>query len=198
MHPNRAPPDPDRHLKRLHKVFEVSKRLQNLATRRHASPTKITKEQKERELLGRSKELRTARQARLQATHRHVLELCAEHFGLDADTVEAGLLDDDLYVRLVDEFVLKGGRMAVLFFYDEFAHPNVASGRHVPAQRHTKMRRVVCSDGTDLQQRGKCVVVYKLNNDKDLDLRTIQDVSLASKMRRASFRISISCFAGVL
>lgn len=177
MHPNRAPPDPDRHLKRLHRVFEVSQRLQNLATRRHASPTKITKEQMERELLGRSKELRTARQTVLQATHRYVLELIGEHFGLEADEVEAGILDDDLYVRLVDEFVMRGGRMAILFFYDEFTHPNVASGRHVPAQKRSKMMRVICSDGSDLQQKGKCVVAYKLNNEKDLDVRSIQDVS---------------------
>lgn len=118
-------PDPDRHLKRLQKVFGVSGRIQNLAIRRHTSPRKITKEEQERELLGKSKEMRKKRLTVLQPTHRFVLEMVGEHYGIESDAAEEGILDDDLYVRLMDEFVMKGGRMAVMFFYDEFLHPSV-------------------------------------------------------------------------
>lgn len=51
------------------------------------------------------------------------------------------------------------------------------SGRHVISKKFTKIFRVVCSDGSDLQQKGKCVVAYKLTNEKELDIRNIQDVS---------------------
>lgn len=37
--------------------------------------------------------------------------------------------------------------------------------------------RTIVSDGTDQKQSGKCVAVYKMSKDKDLDLRSIQDVS---------------------
>lgn len=36
--------------------------------------------------------------------------------------------------------------------------------------------RTIVSDGTDQKQSGKCIAVYKMNKDKDLDLRSIQDV----------------------
>lgn len=118
-------PDPDRHLKRLQRVFGVSTRIQDLAIRRHVSPRKITKEEAEREQLANSKDMRKKRQAILQPPHRFVLEVVGEHYGLECDPVEAGVLDDDQYVRLLDEFVQKEGRMAILFFYDDFSHPAV-------------------------------------------------------------------------
>lgn len=193
--------DPDRHIKRLNMVFGVSKRLQTLAYQRFHSPTGVSKEQQERELIAKSKEMRTARSVVLQPPHRFVLEMVSEHYGLTPDEVEAGILDDDQYVQLLDEFCAAGMRMAIMFFYDEFIYPNLSefrvvllvicvsncttyilvfgateSGRHVASKKFTKILRVVCSDGSDLQQKGKCVVAYKLSNDKELDIRNCQEV----------------------
>lgn len=38
------------------------------------------------------------------------------------------------------------------------------------------MKRAICSDGNDIKIPGQCVLVYRLNNNKRLDLRTIQEV----------------------
>lgn len=135
-------PDPDRHLKRLQKVFGVSERIQQLALRRHTSPKKITKEEQERELLGKSKELRKRRLGVLTASHRFVLEMVGEHFGLEADGVEEGVVDDDHYVRLLDEFVCKDGRMAIMFFYDEFTHPSVGTSHSAKTLRSVVVHTV--------------------------------------------------------
>lgn len=49
------------------------------------------------------------------------------------------------------------------------------SGRYVSSKKYDKLERLVCSDGLDIQHYGRCLVVYRFNNEKDLDIRTIHD-----------------------
>lgn len=115
--------DPERHLKRLQQVFGVTSRIQELATKRRKSPTKISKDAEEKALLAQSKELRTRRMGAMTPAHRFVCEVVGEHYGLECDEVVDGVIDDDQYVQLLDEFIKKDGRMALMFFYGEFQHP---------------------------------------------------------------------------
>lgn len=56
------------------------------------------------------------------------------------------------------------------------------------------MYRLVCSDGTDLKQNGKCVVAYKLANQKDLDLRTIQDDCYSAELNVRTGESALAAF----
>lgn len=122
---NQDPDDPDRHLKRLQQTFGVTTRVQQLATKRRKSPTKISKDAEEKGILAQSKEMRTRRLGAMSPTHRFVCEVVGEHYGLECDEVVDGVTDDDRYVQLVDEFNKKDGRMAIMFFYGEFQHPPI-------------------------------------------------------------------------
>lgn len=46
-------PDPDRHLKRVGRIFNVSSRIQKLAVQRKASPSKVVKDKDDRETIVR-------------------------------------------------------------------------------------------------------------------------------------------------
>lgn len=122
---NPDPNDPDRHLHRLQQTFGVTTRLQQLATKRRKSPTKISKDAEEKALLAQSKEMRTRRLGAMTPVHRFVCEVVGEHYGLECDEVVDGVIDDDKFVQLLDEFAKKDERMAVMFFYNEFQHPPV-------------------------------------------------------------------------
>lgn len=124
---NQDPDDPDRHIKRLNQLFGVTSRLQELAVRRRKSPTKISKDAEEKAALAQSKEARTRRQGAMTPPHRFICEVVGEHYGLECEEIVEGVIDDDQYVQLLDEFVKKDGRMAVMFFYGEFQHPSAGN-----------------------------------------------------------------------
>lgn len=120
-------PDPDRHLIRLQKVFGVSGRIQDLAIRRRKSPTIISKDEKDREMLARSKDLRSKRLNGIGVVQRFILDLVAAHYDCETDIISDGICDEDRHCELLDSFITRDGHMAIAFFYDEFSHPGVGS-----------------------------------------------------------------------
>lgn len=117
--------DPERHLKRLQKVFGVSGHIQNLAIRRHKSPTQITKEVEEKAILAKSKGLRKDRLREIGQIHRYILEVIANAFQIDTDKAIDGIIDSDWYIELLRSFVNKNGRSVIVFFYDWFPYPAI-------------------------------------------------------------------------
>lgn len=118
-------PDPERHRKRLEKVFGVSGRIQQLAVRRRESPTIITKNADDNVLLAKSLELRALRLAAIGPAQRFILETVAFHFDVKIETMVEGMCDDDAYIELLSSFVARDGRKCIAFFYDEFQHPSI-------------------------------------------------------------------------
>lgn len=118
-------PDPERHLKRLEKVFGVSGRIQELAIRRRKSPTKVTKNADDKVLLAKSLELRALRLAAIGSVQRFILDSVAFHFDVKLETIIEGMCDDDAYIELLSSFVARDGRKSIAFFYDEFQHPSI-------------------------------------------------------------------------
>lgn len=165
------------YLEFLTDTYGISARVQRLAIARAQSPPKITAEQILREQLETARAQRKRRDAIVSTVHRCVCEIVGEHYGVEGDDVADGVLDDDHYVELLNQFVTAGTRQAVMFFYGDYSYPAMSSGRHVPALKDTKLARCIISDGTDVRQFGKCVAVYKMSGAKDLDMRYLQDVS---------------------
>lgn len=40
------------------------------------------------------------------------------------------------------------------------------------------MFRAICSDGQDIQVTGKCVLAYRNDNKKNIEMRTLADVNI--------------------
>ena len=120
---NPQEPDPERHLKRLKLVFGVSGRIQKLSVRQHKSPTKISNDVLQKELLVKSKELRKARLNQLGAQHRYILDVVGECFDQECDEMINGMTDSDKYIELLNMFVSSKGPKCIMFFYDMFPHP---------------------------------------------------------------------------
>lgn len=173
---NARHPELEPYLKFLTDTYGITPRCQRLAMARAVSPPRISAEEILRAKLENAKKQRKVRDTIVSTPHRWVCEVVGEHFGVDTDAIVDGVLDDDYYVMLLDQFVQAGSRMQVLFSYDWYSHPPLSSGRHVVAQKDKNMLRCTLTDGTDVRLQGKLVAAYKLGSTKDLDMRSIQEV----------------------
>lgn len=115
--------DPERHLKRLQKVFGVSKRIQELAL--SAIKEDATSEEMKRtaELLAKSKIDRKKRMDLLDSRHQFILDMVADQFNITSDQLIQGIIDENIHVNFLHEFVKKNGLQVLIFYYDLFPHP---------------------------------------------------------------------------
>lgn len=123
--------DPERHLKRLQKVFGVSKKIQQLAISTLKSDASTHDLIKEAEALTRAKAARSKRIESIEPQQQHILDMVAEMLNIHADEVIAGIADSEQNIVRLNSMIEKMGAKALLFFYDEFSHP-------------TKGRRICC------------------------------------------------------
>lgn len=115
--------DPYRHLKRLNKVFGVSKRIHQLA-QSHVKPEITSKElTEEAEFLVNAKLKRDKRINSIDTVHHSIIEVIASHFNVQYENLLEGIVDSDQYVDLIRECIEKHGRKAILFYYDVFNYP---------------------------------------------------------------------------
>lgn len=189
--------DPEEHLKKLVKVFGVSKKIQQLALANigpDQTPEEILRENK---LIARAKAMRQERMSSLGPVHTIILEIVAQQLNITLDEVKAGIADSDLNINSLKGVTQKDGLRAVIFSYDLYDHPSKGnlelviqlvctyfleffitdSGRYVHADRYTKMLRLICSSGYGTEQSGKCIVVYRVQTDRDIDMRNVGAVS---------------------
>lgn len=52
------------------------------------------------------------------------------------------------------------------------------SGRYNPKLKNETMFRAICSDGQDIQVTGECVLAYRNDNKKNIEMRTLADVNI--------------------
>lgn len=115
--------DPDRHLKRLQKVFGVSKKIQELAVSKIKSDPTSDELIKEAESLAEAKNKRKQRIDSIDAQHRYVIDMVADQFNVSGDELIEGVADAYKNVQLLHSIVEKNGHRAIIFFYDSFNHP---------------------------------------------------------------------------
>ncbi|CAD1473088.1 unnamed protein product [Heterotrigona itama] len=149
-------------------------RIAELLKRRVALEKIPTESLKER--LAKFKENRNARQGLLKATHRQVLEVAAFILNIDPDTLEEGVIDRDEYISVLDSFFVKDGKRAILIHYQPMEPPPFESGRWIPQyEEEIEVIRCCVTDGSTEQLSGKCVIVYRLKSDTDLETKHLQD-----------------------
>lgn len=115
--------DPERHLKRLQKVFGVSKKIQELALSAIKEDATSEEMKKAAEALANAKIDRIKRMDLLNLRHQFIIDSIAEQFNVISDELIQGIADEDIHVNLLHEFVEKNGSKVLIFFYDQFPHP---------------------------------------------------------------------------
>lgn len=56
------------------------------------------------------------------------------------------------------------------------------SGRHNPKLKYSKMMRLIVADVASAQQDGRGVIAMRFSNKKEMDVRTLPEVSVVSFM----------------
>lgn len=115
--------DPERHLKRLQKVFGVSKKIQELAVSTVKGDATTLDLIKEAEAITRAKAARAKRIESIEPHHQYIIDMVAELLDVSADEVVAGIADTEHNVKLLNSIVDKMGAKAVIFLYDQYPHP---------------------------------------------------------------------------
>lgn len=134
--------DPDRHIKRLEKVFGVSAQIHGLVLKREKSSHQLTKEQEIQETLAKSKIRRTERLNNIGQCQHYVLDIAADYFGVQTDTIINGIADADQDVELMKSFAEANGKLAIMLFYEELPHPPLGNFFKDFFKRYPKMSSI--------------------------------------------------------
>ena len=166
--------DPDRNIKKLRKLFGVSHTIQKQTARR-LSVTDQEREEKERKRAQQLKELRQQRISSLGANHRYVLEVVADLVGTEPDEIIMGVVDDVAFVDLLSGLFDKDGPRACMISYADMQGYPAESGRFVEALKRKPVKRAIVKRSDSVELFGKWVVVYRTNNKKSIENRTVSE-----------------------
>lgn len=166
--------DPERNVKRLRKLFGVSHTILKRAARR-PSISEQESEDQQRKRFGALREMRQQRISSIGANQRYVLEICADMLGLETEEVVMGIVDENLYVDNLNSIFEEKGPMAIMLSNASMVGYPVDSGRYQDKLRHTEVHRTVCLTSGTVRLLGKWMVVYRQQNEKTIDNRTVSD-----------------------
>lgn len=166
--------DPERNVKRLRKLFGVSHTILKRAARRPSISEQESEEQ-QRKRFQILREMRQQRISSIGANQRYVLEICTDMLGLETEEVKMGVVDENLYVDNLNSVFEEKGPMAIMLSNASMVGYPVDSGRYQDKLRHTEVQRTVCLTSGTVRLLGKWMVVYRQQNDKTIDNRTVSD-----------------------
>lgn len=167
--------DPERNVKKLRKLFGVSHTIQKQTIARRLSATDQEKEEVERKKQQHFRELRQQRISSLGANHRYVLEIVADLMGTDTEEIIMGVVDDPKFIDLLSGIFDNGGPRACMISYAQMQGYPVESGRYVESMKRKNVKRTVVRSSDNVELYEKWVVVYRNNNKKNIDNRTVSD-----------------------
>ncbi|XP_017155681.1 dynein heavy chain 8, axonemal isoform X2 [Drosophila miranda] len=166
--------DPDRNVKRLRKLFGVSRTILKRAARR-PSVSDQEREEQQRKRFQFLREMRQQRISSLGANHRYVLEICADMCGLDTEEVVTGVVDENKYVENLNGLFNERGPMAIMLSNAEMMGYPTESGRYQEKLKYTEIQRTICLRADSVDMIGKWMVVYRHHNDRSIENRTVSD-----------------------
>ncbi|XP_026846872.1 dynein heavy chain 8, axonemal [Drosophila persimilis] len=166
--------DPDRNVKRLRKLFGVSRTILKRAARR-PSVSDQEREEQQRKRFQFLREMRQQRISSLGANHRYVLEICADMCGLDTEEVVTGVVDENKYVDNLNGLFNERGPMAIMLSNAEMMGYPTESGRYQEKLKYTEIQRTICLRADSVDMIGKWMVVYRHHNDRSIENRTVSD-----------------------
>ncbi|XP_078482966.1 dynein axonemal heavy chain 8 [Ciona intestinalis] len=126
-----------------------------------------------KEKQARFREEREKRKIRLTPMHRYLMHYVAEHLQMENNVVEEFILDSSDQIDILDSFIDKNGRKALMFFHQDGESPKLESGRIVP--KVDKMKRVFVTDGLKEPITGQCLYFIKPRGEQALSMRNIHE-----------------------
>ncbi|XP_039952580.1 dynein heavy chain 8, axonemal [Bactrocera tryoni] len=159
---------------RLGKLLGVSRTIQKHTARR-LSVTDHEREEHERKRTQLLKEYRQQRISSLGANQRYVMEIAADLLNTDMDELIMGLVDDQAFVELLGGiFEDKGPRACMITYATQKGYPP-DSGRYQEKLKYADVKRAVCLKSDFVKMKGAWVIVYRNNNNKTIENRTVSD-----------------------
>lgn len=116
--------DPERHLKRLAKTFNVSNRIQKLAHSKLGKRVLQNDQQSDDEVLAKAKVARAARMSSLGPVHQSILDVIASMLHIPLDEAKEGMADDEEHIKALKSIVEANGTRAIFFSYDLAIYPS--------------------------------------------------------------------------
>lgn len=113
---------------------------------------------------------------------------------LDSELLVQGIADSDDYVQTLTEFFELAGRFVIMVAYQLLPSPGLDSGRYNHRIRHEKILRAFVTDGRAEEIIATAVVVYRVNNQKSVEMGTIADVRKDSFCSCKPFKINTIFF----
>lgn len=104
------------------------------------------------------------------------MDIAAELLNIDAEVLIEGVCDSDHYIELLESFFEPDGAPLIVVGYQPLPAPGFESGRYNHRQRHEQVVNGFVTDG-DVPIKDRCVVFYRQNSRKGLEMATIPDVS---------------------
>lgn len=167
--------DPERHLKRIRKAFQVSQRIQKLVRERRKSPPTVSSELELRHALEVARGQRADRLGKIAARERYVIELVSDLIGEDADALMEGFVDCQDNIILLQEFYERDGRRSIIIGSQLLPAPGMNSGRFNSKQKHDMFKNGFITDGSGIQLTMPAAAAIRLNADKGLEMSSIQE-----------------------
>jgi len=166
--------DSERNIKRLRKLFGVSRTILKRAARR-PSVSDQEREEQQRRRFQLLREMRQQRISSLGANQRYVLEICADLSGLDPEEIVTGIVDESKYVENLNGLFEEKGPMAVMISNASMIGYPTDSGRYQDKLKYTEVHRAICLKSDSVDMIGKWIVVYRQNNEKSVENRSVSD-----------------------
>lgn len=162
--------DPERHLKRLHGVVGVSKRIQDLVLRRRVSPPLITQEDKVKEIVLKAKDARANRLSQLGPKQYYLIDIASVCFKVPNESIVDCIIDTQQTVDLFLQFFEAVGMQIILMQHQMDAAPTLESGRFRMDVRNQETMMTLFSTGKGNKTiKGKCLMVYRLQKEREVD-----------------------------
>lgn len=166
--------DPERNVKRLRKLFGVSRTILKRAARR-PSVSDQEREEQQRRRFQLLREMRQQRISSIGANHRYVLEIFADMSGLDTEEVVTGMVDEIKYVDNLNWLFEEKGPMAIMISNAAMIGYPTDSGRYQEKLKYTEVQRTICLRADSVEMIGKWMVVYRQHNEKSIENRLVSD-----------------------
>lgn len=103
------------------------------------------------------------------------MDIGAELLNVDPEILIEGICDSEHYIELLESFFEADGASLLVVGYQLLPSPGPESGRYNHKQRHEQIRNGFITDG-DVPIKDRCVVVYRQNRAKVLELANMPDV----------------------
>ncbi|CAG9855812.1 unnamed protein product [Phyllotreta striolata] len=126
-----------------------------------------------KEKIQKTKEARNTRYQEMTMAQRYICDIVASYLNMDTAELIEYIIDDQLHMDLMDDFVKKDtGNKCILFYYQMGPPFGIETGRLSSAK--DPIIRIFVTNGVTYPLRNKAFAVYKLNN-VNIEVKNITD-----------------------